>query len=36
MIPKEKLQTDINKIKAELKEGERIANTNLQGLGIIL
>jgi len=34
MLPKEKLQADINKIKAELKEGERIANTNLQALGI--
>lgn len=35
-MPKEKLQADINQIKAELKEGERIANTNLQALGITM
>ncbi len=35
-LPKAKLQADFNTIKASLKEGEQILNTNLQDMGIVL
>lgn len=33
-LSKESLQTDINNIKLKLKDGEKILNTNLAGIGI--
>lgn len=36
VIPKEKLQPMVDQYKKELKEGEKILNTNLEALGIII
>lgn len=35
-IPVQQLQTGVDSIKAKLKTGERILNTNLEALGIVL
>jgi hypothetical protein len=35
-VPLAQLQTQVNRCKAELKEGEVILNTNLQALGIVI